>query len=50
MSLTRRTLAGLIALAPTRAWASEGPLVAAIRAADTPVIDDAIALASFCLA
>lgn len=29
MSLTRRTLAGLIALAPTRAWASEGPLVAA---------------------
>jgi molybdate transport system substrate-binding protein len=29
VSLTRRTLAGLIALAPTRAWASEGPLVAA---------------------
>lgn len=29
MSLTRRTLAGLIALAPTRAWASEGPLIAA---------------------
>ncbi len=29
MSLTRRTLAGLIALVPTRAWASEGPLVAA---------------------
>ncbi len=29
MSLTRRTLASLIALAPTRAWASEGPLVAA---------------------
>ena len=29
MSLTRRTLAGLIALAPARAWASEGPLVAA---------------------
>jgi molybdate transport system substrate-binding protein len=27
--LTRRTLAGLIALAPARAWASEGPLVAA---------------------
>jgi molybdate transport system substrate-binding protein len=29
VSLTRRTLAGLIALAPTRAWASEGPRVAA---------------------
>jgi molybdate transport system substrate-binding protein len=29
VSLTRRTLAGLIALAPTRAWTSEGPLVAA---------------------
>jgi molybdate transport system substrate-binding protein len=29
VSLTRRTLASLIALAPTRAWASEGPLVAA---------------------
>ena len=29
MSLTRRTLAGLIALAPTRAWGAEGPLVAA---------------------
>jgi molybdate transport system substrate-binding protein len=29
MSLTRRTLAGLIALTPTRAWASEGPLIAA---------------------
>jgi len=29
VSLTRRTLAGLIALVPTRAWASEGPLVAA---------------------
>lgn len=29
MSLTRRTLAGLIALAPARAWASGGALVAA---------------------
>lgn len=29
MSLTRRTLAGLIALAPGRAWAEGGPLIAA---------------------
>ena len=29
MSLTRRTLAGLIALAPGQAWAQEGPLIAA---------------------
>ena len=29
MSLTRRTLAGLIALAPGQAWAQAGPLVAA---------------------
>ena len=29
MSLTRRTLAGLIALAPGQAWAQDGPLIAA---------------------
>ena len=29
MSLTRRTLAGLIALAPAKAWAQAGPLIAA---------------------
>ena len=29
MSLTRRSLAGLLALAPSRAWAAGGPLIAA---------------------